>query len=217
MKIKLFIGITFMVMLATGAQSQSGTTYGLRAGVNFQNINGKNAAGDRLEYRITPGFNIGVNAEIPVAQDYFIQPGVLFTTKGAKEKNSDSKYSLSYVEVPVNFLYKPVLGTGKLLLGFGPYAAFGVQAKYKPESGNDVDLKFRNSVTTSEAVSGNPYIKRFDAGANFLAGYELSNNLSLQLNAQLGLVKINPKYEEITTDKSSFKNTGFGISAGYRF
>lgn len=217
MKIKFFIGIIFMVMLATRAQSQSGTTYGLRAGVNFQNINGKNAAGDRLEYRITPGFHIGANAEIPIAQDYFIQPGVLFTTKGAKEKNSDSKYSVSYVEVPVNFLYKPVLGTGKLLLGFGPYAAFGVKAKYKPETGSDIDIKFRNTVTTSEAVSGNPYIKRFDAGANFLAGYELSSNLSLQLNAQLGLVKINPANEGITNDKTSLKNTGFGISAGYRF
>lgn len=204
-------------MSSIGAQSQSGTTYGLRAGVNFQNINGKNAAGDRLEYRITPGFNIGVNAEIPVAQDYFIQPGVLFTTKGAREKNSDSKYRLAYVEVPVNFLYKPMLGTGKLLLGFGPYAAYGVEAKYKPETGNDVDIKFRNAVTTTEAVSGNPYIKRFDAGANFLAGYELSNTLSLQLNAQLGLVKINPANEGITNDNTSLKNTGFGISAGYRF
>lgn len=216
MKIKFFIVTTFMVMLATIAQSQSGTSFGLRAGVNFQNINGKNAAGDKLEYRITPGFHIGANAEIPLADDYFIQPGVLFTTKGAKEKNNDSKYHLSYVEVPVNFLYKPVLGTGKLLLGFGPYAAFGVKARYKPETGNDVDIKFRNTITASEAVSGNPYIKRFDAGANFLAGYELSNNLSLQLNAQLGLVKINPEYEGINTDKSSFKNTGFGLSVGYK-
>ena len=216
MKIKSLTGITFMVMLATGALSQSVTTYGLRAGVNFQNINGKNAAGDRLEYRITPGFHIGANAEIPLADDYFIQPGVLFTTKGAKEKSSDSKLSFSYIEVPVNFLYKPVLGTGKLLLGFGPYAAFGVKAKYNPETGNDIDIMFRNKITSSEAVSGNSYIKRFDAGANFLAGYELSNNVSLQLNAQLGLVKINPEYEGITTDKSSFKNTGFGLSVGYR-
>lgn len=217
MKIKFFIITTFMVILATGAQSQSGTSFGLRAGVNFQNLNGKNATGNKLEYRITPGFHIGANAEIELAPDYFIQPGVLFTTKGAKESNNDSKYNFSYVEVPVNFLYKPVLGTGKLLLGFGPYAAFGVKATYKPETGNDVDIKFRNTITTSEAVSGNAYIKRFDTGANFLAGYELSNNISLQLNAQLGLVKINPEYEGITNDNSSLNNTGFGVSVGYRF
>ena len=217
MKIKFLTVLIIMVTLAIGAQSQSGTNYGLRAGVNLQNINGKNAAGDGLEYRITPGFNIGVNAEIPVAQDYFIQPGVLFTTKGAIEKTSDSKFRISYVEVPVNFLYKPMLGTGKLLIGFGPYAAFGVEAKYKPETGNDVDIKFRNTISATEAVSGNSYIKRFDAGANLLAGYELSNTLSLQLNAQLGLVKINPSYKGITNDKTSLKNTGFGISAGYRF
>jgi hypothetical protein len=63
------------------------------------------------------------------------------------------------------------------------------------------------------------YLRPFDAGANIFAGYELPVGLFFQLNAQLGLLNINPDYEGEGTseDKSSLKNTGFSLSAGYRF
>jgi hypothetical protein len=191
-------------------------TLGVRAGVNFQNINGKDATGDKLENKLKTGFHAGVNAEIPIATDFFIQPGVLFSTKGAKISTSpDIKQNISYIEIPVNLLYKPVLGTGKLILGFGPYIAFGVGGKLT--NGNtDIKTKFKKSITAAEFLNGGSYLKRTDAGANLLFGYELSSYLSVQLNAQLGLVKINPEIEGVTTNKTSAKNTGFGISVGYR-
>lgn len=34
--------------------------------------------------------------------------------------------------------------------------------------------------------------------------------------AQLGMVNINPEYKILPDDKSSIKNTGFGLSLGYR-
>ncbi len=80
--------------------------------------------------------------KIPVAQDFYIQPGVLLSTKGAtSEDNSDVKIKLSYIEIPINLLYKPVLGDGKLLLGFGPYIAFGVGGKLK-DDGESIDVEF---------------------------------------------------------------------------
>jgi len=60
-------------------------------------------------------------------------------------------------------------------------------------------------------------VKGFDAGANFLFGYEWSNRFSVQLNAGLGLVNIFTKVENNDPGKSSLKNTGFGVSVGYRF
>jgi hypothetical protein len=62
-----------------------------------------------------------------------------------------------------------------------------------------------------------PYYKAFDAGGNLFFGYEMANGISAQMNIQLGMVKINPEYKIIPDDKSSIKNTGFGISLGYRF
>lgn len=192
------------------------TTFGLRAGVNFQNINGEDDGGDKLENKITTGFHAGVNAEIPVGTGSYLQPGVLYSMKGAEFDNNAGKIKLSYVEVPVNFIYKPVLGTGNMLLGFGPYAAFGIGGKVEDVNGNEYDVEFKNEVGAGDP-SGVAYFKRFDAGANFLAGYEFANRISFQLNAQLGLVNINPEFQDLPDDKTKMKNTGFGVSLGYRF
>ena len=64
---------------------------------------------------------------------------------------------------------------------------------------------------------GNAYYRPFDAGANIFFGYELSMGVFLQLNAQLGLLKINPEYSWAANSKASYKNTGYGLSIGYRF
>ncbi len=208
--------VTIAAILLTGiVYAQNKTTFGVRAGVNFQNLTGKDAEDNDLDNKLKTGFNAGVNAEIPVGIDFYLQPGVLFSTKGAKYENSDDKINLSYIEVPVNFIYKPELGTGRLILGFGPYAAFAVNGKYKPENGNDIDIKFENEISAQQLLTG-LYLKRFDAGANILFGYEWANRFSAQLNAGLGLVNIVPKVEGTNTDATT-KNTGFGVSLGYRF
>jgi len=206
MKAKIAIASLLTVLLISQARAQSGVTFGVRAGINFQNLTGKDEQGDKYSNKLKTGFNIGGNAEIPVAPDFFLQPGLLFSTKGAKFKNSDVKTNLSYIEIPVNFIYKPVLGDGKLLLGMGPYAAFAGGGKYKSGSVT-TDIKFGSSTDDD--------MKRFDAGGNFLVGYELSNHLSAQLNAGLGLVNIGNRAPG--DSKSSLKNTGFGLSVGYRF
>ncbi|WP_207514928.1 porin family protein [Longitalea luteola] len=217
MKTKALLLALTTTAFAFGAKAQETTTFGLRAGVNFQNINGKEFNGDDTENKLKTGFHVGVNAEIPIASEFYLQPGVLFTTKGAKSKDDDDiKVNLSYIEVPINFLYKPALGTGKLLLGIGPYIAFAVGGKASDEDGEESDFKFKNEVSAAEYLQ-DPYARRIDAGGNFLVGYEFSNKFSAQLNAQLGMLKINPEIEGVSNDETKYKNTGFGISLGYRF
>ncbi|WP_207514929.1 porin family protein [Longitalea luteola] len=211
-KVLLLALATTALALTSKAQDAAKTTFGVRAGVNFTNI-----TGDDQDSKIKPGFNIGVNAEVPVATDFYLQPGLLFTTKGAKADEGDGKVNLSYLEVPINFLYKPTLGDGKLLLGFGPYVGFGIGGKYK-EGDDEMDVKFKNDVKAGDQSMTDPkiFMKGLDFGGNLLVGYELSSKLSFQLNAQLGMSNLNPKFEgEKPEDK--IKNTGFGISVGYRF
>ena len=43
----------------------------------------KMKTGDKLDNKLKTGFNAGVNAEIPVGVDFYVQPGLLFSTKGA--------------------------------------------------------------------------------------------------------------------------------------
>jgi opacity protein-like surface antigen len=213
MKTKTFFIAVCATLFSTAIFAQAKTTFGIRAGVNFQNLNGKDRNDEKLDNKLKTGFNAGVNAEIPVGIDFYLQPGLLFSTKGAKYEISgptngstiDVKTNLSYLELPINFIYKPELGQGRMILGFGPYAAYAIGGKNKVGDAKE-DIEFGDQPDE---------IKRFDAGANLLAGYEFSNKLSFQLNAGLGLVNINNRDE--ADSKSTMKNTGFGVSLGYRF
>jgi hypothetical protein len=216
MKTKICALALAAIALVTDARAQESTTFGLRAGVNFQNLTGE-IGGNDLENKLKTGFHIGVNAEIPIAPEFYLQPGVLFSTKGAKsDEDDDVKTNISYVEVPINFLFKPTLGTGKLLLGIGPYIGIAVGGKIKGD-GDDVDIEFKNDITANEFATGDPYLKRLDFGGNLLAGYEFSSKFSFQLNAQLGMSNLFPKVNGDKLDNTKMKNTGFGVSLGYRF
>lgn len=186
------------------------TTFGIQAGVNFYNINGKNTNGDKLNNKLKTGFEGGVNAEIPLAPDFYFQPGIMYNSKGAKVDvgGSNATYNLNYIDVPLNLVFKPGLPTGRVLLGFGPYVGYGIGGSVK-NGGPVTDTKFKKNAGTDPSTR---YFKPLDAGLNLLAGYQFMNNLSLQLNAQLGVVNTNAY-----GDGAKYRNTGFGISAGYRF
>lgn len=190
---------TFLTFVSIASIAQSPVSWGLRGGVNFQNLNGKNETGGKLDNKLKVGVNAGITADIPVAApDYFVQTGLLFSTKGAKIEAGSfkNKINLSYLEIPITFLYKPVVGEGRLLLGVGPYLGYAV--------GGSADIG---------DVSFDDDFKRFDAGGNLLFGYMFTPKISAQLNAQLGLVNIGQN----TVGESTIKNTGFGVSLGYHF
>jgi hypothetical protein len=227
MKTRFF---SLLIMLAlTGsfamAQGTSKMPFGILAGVNFQNLNGKDASGNKLENEMILGYHAGVNIQIPIAPQFYFQPGLLYSTKGAKNTYSllgtsyTSTTRLSYIEMPLNLVYKALLGNGYFMLGFGPYVGYGFAGKVVTEGGDlslDQKIEFQNVVETTDNPTV-PYYKAFDVGGNIFAGYEMANGIFAQFNTQLGMVKINPEYKILTDDKSVIKNTGFGLSLGYRF
>ena len=93
MKAKIWALALGMIALGSTAVAQERTTFGIRAGVNFQNINGEDEQGRDLDNKLKTGFHVGVNAEIPVAPEFYLQPGVLFSTKGAKTSNQKKSSS----------------------------------------------------------------------------------------------------------------------------
>jgi hypothetical protein len=216
MKKILSIALVTFSMSSLSAQdmtvNESKPRFGIRGGVNFQTINGKDAGNNNLENDLLTGFHGGVSVEIPLGSGLYVQPGVLYAVKGAKLQNSEAKVKLGYMEVPVHLIYKPVLGTGNMILGFGPYIGLGLGGKLK-DGGSETDVEFSN-----KEVSNLNYtqFRKTDGGANFLAGYEFANKLSFQLNAQLGLTNINPELDNGSTDNNRWRNTGWGLSLGYR-
>ncbi len=230
MKTRLF-SITLIFILATSLAFAQGTgdsqtSFGILGGVNLQNLNGKAMNGNKLENDMIIGFHAGVNVQIPVAPQFYFQPGLMFSTKGGKSSTDflsstllTSTYKLSYIELPLNFVYKAWLGNGYFMLGFGPYVAYGIMGKATFNSGSvtvDSDIEFKKEVVVGDPLT-TAYFKPLDAGANIFFGYELAGGLFLQLNAQLGMLDINPDDKRFPDSSLSIKNTGFGLSLGYRF
>jgi hypothetical protein len=222
MKTKL-ITLSAIFILAT-ITLQAQIDFGILGGVNFQNLNGKDYNGDKLENNMIIGFHAGVNVQIPVAPEFYFQPGLLFSTKGAKDVGSTitTTTRLSYVELPLNVVYKGKLGNGFVMVGFGPYVGFGIGGKVKSEGGStslETDITFQNVLENSDPLL-TPYFRRLDAGGNVFVGYEMASGLFFQLESQLGMLNINPEDNRtipLYSDKSALKNTGFGLSLGYRF
>lgn len=209
-KIIYSICMAWTALSASAQSEEEKVTFGLRAGVNFQNFNGKDENGDNLSNSLVVKYNAGANVEFLLAPDYYLQAGLLFSAKGSKKGSTN--YQLNYVELPIYFLFKPQLGSDRILLGLGPYLAYGVGGKVKT-NGSSAKINYAGEASAADYYKT---FKPFDAGANFLAGYEFNNGLSFQINAQLGLTSISPK-ASFLPKQPAYKNTGFGLSLGYRF
>ncbi len=218
--ISMLMIATVLFVIETKAQD-SKPTFGIRFGGHLTKITGKDSQGNPLEQDLKLGAGIGVNIELPIAPNFYFQPGLLFSNKGSKIteiRNATTVTStayITYVEVPLNVMYKPQLGTGNLLIGIGPYIAYGIIGQVREKPGSSEKIKFKNTVASTDPV-GN-YLKPLDVGASMLIGYQFKTRFLVQLNAQRGFIGIHPKFEDRPDDKSSYKNAGFGISIGYRF
>lgn len=220
-KLKFCLTALLILLISSTATSQG---FGIRAGVNFQNINGKDELNNSLNNDLVTGYHVGIVGEIGIVPTFYLQPGLLFTTKGTVSKDEivgqslKNTLSLGYIEVPINLVFKPAIGNGHIILGFGPYIAYAVSGKVKSETGGNsenFDVTFTNTVEPSDNQE-DFYVRRTDSGANLFFGYEFAGKFSLQLNTQLGLVNISPNYAGFSDD-TKWNHTGFGLSAGYRF
>ena len=116
-------------------------------------------------------------------------------------KDIEPTISTMYMEVPINFVYYISAGNGDVLLGAGPYAAYGVSARTKLQDYNE-------SGSFDEAG-----MKAFDAGLNVMAGYKLANGFLV--NAGYGLGLLNTSKE--SDSKYSNKNRVLSFGIGYQF
>ncbi len=108
--------------------------------------------------------HIGAVVQYTFPLNFFVQPELLFSLQGCNEKTSDgsNKIWLGYLKLPIYAGYKiQTSDKMNILLGVGPYAAYGIE-------GSD------------RAFGDNGDFKRFDAGISALVGMEYKQ---IQLNA----------------------------------
>lgn len=133
--LKRFFLLFFVAGSCSAAFAQ--VQFGVRAGVNFSNAVVKFSDGSKMPTNLLTGFHAGVTADLPVGDEFSVSPGLLFTTKGYQYKESSDGVTGTlnqhpyYLELPVHFMFKPELGNGRLLLGVGPYLAYGIGGRWK--------------------------------------------------------------------------------------
>lgn len=209
---KQFLLLAVSAIVASNAFSQSTPKLAIKAGfaaANFSISGNTTEMGEKPSGR--PAFYAGATLNFPLSEVWSVQPGLILTGKGVKEKESysetsggvtssyaiDAKLSPLYLEVPLNITAGFDLGIGKFILGAGPYYAIGIAGKYKyklnasqtSEQGysamgadENSDIKFGNTEDS--------HLKRGDYGVNALSAYQLKNGLAIQVGYSIGLGNI---------------------------
>ena len=121
-RLNSFLLIFLLSSTFTFAQDHTKLSIRIIGGANLRNINGKAYNGDKLQNGMLPAYHFGACLQIPVAPDFYFQPGLMYIRKGDKNTSasSTSTTSLSYIEIPLNMVYKAPLGKGFFMIGLGP-------------------------------------------------------------------------------------------------
>lgn len=188
---------------------------------------GKNEYPEYISNSFVSGWHAGIIAEKHIAGGLYLQPQLLISRKGHEsftkfvdppEGSNKWVMNTTYLELPLNLVYKLQLGSGQLYAGAGPYVARGLGGRARLKSRiplpdgtiHDVDSKQKIVFKSDPPLSDQEkiYLRPWDLGLNFIAGYELKNGLLLNVNYSLGL-------SGIYNGSSYYKNRYFGVSAGW--
>jgi hypothetical protein len=189
----------------SSASAQTGASFGVKAGVNFANLDF--SGGDDVDFSFDQrmGLVAGLFAVVPMTETFGFQIEGLYSQKGAKADEGDfeNRLELDWFEVPVLARYTiPSSTNTSFHLFAGPSFAFKVRARsifeFEDEEEEDQDI--------------DDDIRGLDFGLVFGAGVEIGKFV-LDGRYTHGLNDINDTDDEII----EFKSRVFSIMAGFRF
>jgi hypothetical protein len=162
-----------------------------------------------------------VTGEFPVSDNFSFATGLLFSTKGLKEKGeidfglgTKATYvatiNVNYLEVPLTPKFTFGSGDTKTYLAFGPYVAFALSGKGKAKTTfNGSTEKDSDDV---EFGSSNGEMKRLDLGLTVGGGIEVGN-FQIGLTYGYGLSNLS----NASDNGYRLKNRVLGLSMAYLF
>lgn len=217
MKKLLSVLVTSALIFTSCLPAMQKVSYRTMAGASLAKYHQESSYMDESESSDSKaGFTAGVAADVGLAEQFSVQPALNFVQKGGIQKYEDegdeykSKITLNYLELPVNFLFRPQSKSSvQFFVGAGPSLAMALSGKNKETwpGGSDTDkLKIGNDPDKHD-------LKRMDFGANFIAGIDTKMGITVALNYNLGLSNVAPG----DSDDGSIKNNYFGLKLGYIF
>ncbi len=160
-------------------------TFGAKAGLNIANIGGDDAG----DFESRTGFSIGGFLAYPLANMFYIQPEVLYTMKGAAQKQTfggttyTGTVKLDYLEIPVLAkLVIPMKNSGLTpMLYAGPALGFKLSSKLHLEGGG------LDSEEDYEGIKGTDFGFVIGGGVGIPVG---ASTFGIEIRYDLGLSSI---------------------------
>ena len=230
-KIISILALVFLTIVSS-AQSLIPIKYGIKAGLNLSSLNissieGVNPTDNSSQTGIAAGFIV----HIPLSDEWFINPEVLYSQKGAKfnyafthdyeinqrdEYKTTNQITLSYVELNPTISYK---ATDKLALNFGPSVSFLIGEDITPQ-----DLERDNANTAHILTDGLVETASLDVGLNLGISYFFTEHFFVDSRVYTGFLEVasaTQPYEEIINNNPdpdyTLKNSAIVLSLAYLF
>lgn len=207
-----------VLALGFGTLSFAQLNYGFKVGVTQSKIK-ENFANENQVMNFESGFQGGAFIDYNLLNNLHLRPALQLTQKGyeAVEGNENGQYywyrkwSLTYLEIPVEFIYNlPLSQATKLYVGTGPLLSLGLFGKGKAIY---KDADYAGQSYTRDIAVNKPFTinyKAFDLGAVFTVGLEHKRIL---LNTSYNHGVLNTLVTNDITQK--VRNKCFAFTVGY--
>lgn len=162
---------------------------GIKLGLAFSNATIKPVDAETNSFATSTRTGVlgGIFLDIPSGKKLIVRPGIEVVSKGTKEGNYPIRFT--FVDFPLNILYKISNANGAFLAGGGPSIGVPITDYYSR------------------------YPLKIEYGVNGLIGYQLPIGFSFNLNYSYGLSNASNHNEFIRR----ISNRYLGIAVGYTF
>ena len=218
MRILNAIFLCFLLSLSFTTHAQ--ISIGIKGGPDFSKfvnaVRGNDGSGNisTLSSEAITQFYGGLFVDLPLdsGKNFYIRPGVNYIGAGGKMNGTgnyynangfvpNTKYTLHYVDVPVEFLYSPGFDWGRPYVGFGFYGGALVSGKIKNPDGSSQSIKIGGSSTDN--------FEGADFGYTFSIGLATKVGFMFGIDYQHGFTRIVPDAVQQT------RNSIWGLNLGW--
>jgi hypothetical protein len=219
--------LVLIVLLAFPSYSQIGKLkLGIRGGLNLATSNEElpnvpELEGGNFTHNVIPRLGIGVFAEYPLLQKFYLQLNVLYNQKGDRFKGTyvedfvgiidvDSRYMYDYLTVPVLLKYQFLNSEAKPYLILGPEIGYLLKAKQKLDASImviDLDTALVDT-DIKDNLKSVEFAFSFGAGINFPVGQFKG---FIEGRYGLGLTAINKEGDQNIRNSVIYFNLGFQL------
>jgi hypothetical protein len=227
MRILSFLFLYFFLLLSFTTHAQ--VSIGIKAGPDFARfvnaVEGNDGSGGitTLKSGTVTGYYGSLFVDIPLdsGKNFYLRPGVEYVgTGGSTDPTGNyykgngflpsTKYTLHYVDVPVEFVYSPGFDWGRPWIGIGLYTGALVNGTIKSQDSSSKSVLIGSKPTDN--------FQRVDFGYTFTIGLATKVGFLFGIDYQHGFLRIVPDGNEQTQQaRLNTRNSVWGLHIGWIF